>query len=184
MFFERLSKCPWEGNVNLCQVVDLQHVIVGVSSQHSSSLTGYIYIIIFYRLAADWHPPGHIHKWFLMFLLFHHLHTLIMNLPQTPWLDLVLGPIPQYHPPYIFPLGYIIESNLDFFVMQNAHPIMYLKSYETRGLTKLLSLQLEIVYLLMYFLTHSLSPSCLSTQLVESTGFHQVLRYTQRFLPF
>lgn len=93
-------RCRWNDIFNLCQVVDLQHVIVSISSQHSSSLTGYIYIIIFYRLATDRHPPGHIHKWILMFLFFHHLHTLIMDLPQIPRLDLMfhkvlLEPIPE-----------------------------------------------------------------------------------------
>ena len=48
---------------NLCQVLNLQHVVVGVSSQNSSSLTGHVYVIIIDRLAADWHPPGHAHRW-------------------------------------------------------------------------------------------------------------------------
>lgn len=46
---------------NLSQVLDLQHVVVSVSSQNSASLTGHVHIVIFYRLAADRYPPGHTH---------------------------------------------------------------------------------------------------------------------------
>lgn len=42
----------------LRQVLNFQNIVVCISSQHSPSLTGHIYIIIFYRLAADRHPPA------------------------------------------------------------------------------------------------------------------------------
>ena len=67
----------WEGaggrvsRSDLGKVVDLQHDVVRVSSEHSPSLTGHVDVIVLNGLTAHWDSPAHAHT-------HTHTHTHIM----------------------------------------------------------------------------------------------------------